>query len=277
MQVSGLRIHPVKSTAIRPVQSAYVTRAGLRGDREWMVVDDAGELVSARELPRLFSVVADNRATGADVDLRLQAPDLPALEVEHPRSATVAVRMFSQPPMHARPVGDRADAWLRRALGRDDLHLVWCDDPTRRSLSPDHSRAGDHTAFADGFPINLVTDASVRQLDAWVHETAIERNEPPTRITAARFRANIEIVGAADPFAEDDWSRVRIGDVDFRVPLPSARCVMTTIGADLRTSKEPIRTLARHRRWDGKTWFAANLIPDTEGTVHVGDDLTILQ
>lgn len=277
MQISGLRVHPVKSTAIRPVQTAYVTRAGLRGDREWMVVDDHGELVSARELPRLFSVVADNPATGADVDLRLDAPGMPTLEAAHPAAELVPVRMFSEPPMRARPVGGEADAWLQRALDRDDLHLVWCDDPTRRALDPDHSRDGDHTAFADGFPVNLVTDASVRQLDDWVRETAAERGEDPTAITAARFRANIEITGASTPFAEDDWSRIRIGEVRFRVPLPSARCVMTTIDEDLRKGKEPIRTLARHRKWDGATWFAANLIPDSEGTIRVGDELTILE
>ncbi|MBO1756381.1 MOSC domain-containing protein [Allobranchiibius sp. CTAmp26] len=277
MQISGLRVHPVKSTAIRAVQTAYVSRAGLRGDREWMVVDGSGELVSARELPLLFSVVTDNRATGVDVDLRLSAPGVDSLDVTRPQTTPVAVRMFSDPPMQARPVGDRADAWLRRALGHDDLHLVWCDDPTRRPLDPDHSRVGDHTAFADGFPINLVTDASVRQLDAWVRQTADERAETPVPISAARFRANIEITGAPEPFEEDHWSRIRIGEVDFRVPLPSARCVMTTIDDDLRKGKEPIRTLARHRRWDGKTWFAANLIPDGEGTLSVGDELTVLE
>ncbi|MBO1767895.1 MOSC N-terminal beta barrel domain-containing protein [Allobranchiibius sp. GilTou38] len=277
MQVSGLRVHPVKSTAIRSVQAAYVSRAGVRGDREWMVVDGDGKLVSARELPRLFSVTADNRATGVDVDLRLGAPGMPNLDVQHPRTDLVTVRMFSEPPMQARPVGEEADEWLQQAVDHDDLHLVWCDDPTRRALDPDYSRDGDHTAFADGFPLNLVTDASVAQLDTWVRETAVERAEAPTVITAARFRANIEISGAPAPFAEDQWSRIRIGEVDFRVPLPSARCVMTTIDEDLRKGKEPIRTLARHRRWEGATWFAANLIPDTEGTVRVGDELTVLE
>jgi hypothetical protein len=50
---------------------------------------------------------------------------------------------------------------------------------------------------------------------------------------------------------------------------------MTTINVDtLRSSKEPIRTLARHRRWDGAVWFGARLIPTGEGTVRVGDPVT---
>lgn len=39
----------------------------------------------------------------------------------------------------------------------------------------------------------------------------------------------------------------------------------------LRTGKEPIRTLARHRRFDGVTLFGQNLIPDTTGLITVGD------
>jgi uncharacterized protein YcbX len=41
---------------------------------------------------------------------------------------------------------------------------------------------------------------------------------------------------------------------------------------------EPITSLARHRRWDGKTWFAANLVPDTPGAVlRVGDEVEVLE
>jgi uncharacterized protein YcbX len=40
------------------------------------------------------------------------------------------------------------------------------------------------------------------------------------------------------------------------------RCVMTTIDRQsLETTKEPIRTLARHRAWDGATWFGTRLTP----------------
>jgi uncharacterized protein YcbX len=45
-------------------------------------------------------------------------------------------------------------------------------------------------------------------------------------------------------------------------------------------SKEPIATLARHRRWDGETWFGMNLIPDRPApgaTLRVGDPVEILE
>jgi hypothetical protein len=47
---------------------------------------------------------------------------------------------------------------------------------------------------------------------------------------------------------------------------------MTTIDPDtLVSGREPIRTLARHRKWDGKVWFGVNLVPDGVGTIAVGD------
>lgn len=277
IRVTGLRVHPVKSTAIRPVDSAQVTRGGLRGDREWMIVDGAGKLVSAREVPGLFAIVSENRATGVDVDLQLTAPGMEPFTLHYPEHGDVQVRMFSDPPLTARTAGAGADSWVQHAVGRDDLHLVWCHDPTARELDPEHSRPQDYTAFADGYPATLVTASSVRQLQHWVDDMAAERGEEPAQIPASRFRANIEVSGSLEPFAEDTWSHIRIGDIDFRVPLPSARCVMTTIDERLLTSKEPIRTMARHRRWDGKTWFAPNLIPDGEGTLNVGDELVVLE
>ena len=40
---------------------------------------------------------------------------------------------------------------------------------------------------------------------------------------------------------------------------------------------EPIRTLSRHRRWDGKVWFAIDVIPDEPGaTLRIGDEIEVL-
>jgi hypothetical protein len=90
-----------------------------------------------------------------------------------------------------------------------------------------------------------------------------------------RFRPNLVIEGAT-PFAEDDWQRVGIGEVTFRKAKLVDRCVMTTISlADLETGKEPIRTLARHRHWDHNTWFAIQLIPESTGSIEVGDEVVV--
>ena len=93
-----------------------------------------------------------------------------------------------------------------------------------------------------------------------------------------RFRPSLVIEDVPEPFAEDHWRRVRVGEVTFRSVRGCDRCVLPTIDPEtLEGGKEPTRTLAKYRRRDGKVWFAVNLIPDTTGTVHAGDPVTVLE
>lgn len=279
MRLVQLNVHPLKSGAIRPVTSSTVLPRGLADDRSWMLVDGDAGLVSAREVPGLFHVVADTPATDPSVGaaLRLRAPGHPDLLVDVPQSAPVAVRLFSL-HLHARPAGPEADAWLRRVLGRDDLRLVWCHAPEQRTLQPGFSQPGDHAAFPDSFPVTIASLASMRQLNDWMVERALELGEdPPGPLPIERFRANLVVDGDA-PFAEDGWGRVVVGEVPFRIGKPVGRCVMASLDPlTLTTAKEPTRTLARHRRFDGgKVFFAVHLVPETTGRISVGDEVRAL-
>jgi uncharacterized protein YcbX len=275
--VRALAVHPVKSTAIRAVRRAEVRPWGLAGDRRWMVVDDAGRLVTAREVHELFTITADTPETAPapGAALRLSSAGHDPIDVVEPDTTPIPVRLHRH-DLIARPADDAASAWIRKVLQRDDLTLVWCDDPTRRSLNPAYSRPGDHTAFADGYPVTLASLDSLARLNDWIVEDALERGEDPgPPLPIERFRANV-VVRGADPFAEDDWGRVRIGEVTFRKVKLIDRCVMTTISpADLTTAKEPIRTLARHRQWDHETWFGIQLVPETTGVIAVGDEVEV--
>jgi uncharacterized protein YcbX len=277
VELKAIAIHPVKSTAIRHVMSAEVRPWGLAGDRRWMVVDADSVLVTARELHELFTITADTPETDppAPKALRLSADGHDPLDLAEPDADLIPVKLFDH-DLLARPADDQANHWLRTVLGREDLSLVWCDDPTRRRLNPTYSRPGDHTAFADGYPVTLASLESLGRLNDWIVEDALLRGEEPQPpLPIERFRPNLVVQGAA-PFAEDDWQRIRVGEVTFRKVKLVDRCVMTTISLlDLETGKEPIRTLARHRQWDGKTWFAVQLVPESTGTIAVGDQVTV--
>jgi len=275
--VTGLGVHPVKSTAIRPLQTATVLPWGLAGDRRWMVVDDAGTLVSARELRELFLITADTPETEPDLPspLRLRARGFDPVDVDEPGSPLIDLRMHSN-DLQGRPASEEASEWIRAVTGRRDLRLVWCDDPTRRTFERDWALPTDHAPYTDSCPVTLASLASLRQLNDWITEGALERGEdPPAPLPIGRFRPNV-VVDGADPFAEDGWQRLRIGEVRFRQPKRVDRCVMTTISAvDLSSTKEPIRTLARHRLADQKTWFAIHLVPEGPGRISVGDPVVV--
>ena len=98
MQITSLAVHPVKSTAIRPLPTVAVLPRGFADDRSWVVVDTDGVVVTAREQHDLFTIVADTPRTdpALDRDLRLRAADLPDLLLDHPDADLVRVKLFSQ-------------------------------------------------------------------------------------------------------------------------------------------------------------------------------------
>jgi Uncharacterized Fe-S protein len=165
------------------------------------------------------------------------------------------------------------------------VRLVWQDDPTVRALAEDKGgMRGEHLSLADAGPLLLASEASMAQLNAWITTDADRQDAPDldpvdprsgTRASGAldigRFRPNVVIDGE-EPFTEDVWPTVRIGNLKFRTTMVCDRCVMTTIDPiTLAGGKEPIRTLARYRRWNGKTWFGTRLVPLGTGTISVGD------
>ncbi len=262
MQVTQLRIYPVKSFAGLDVVSAEVLPWGLAGDRRWGVVDLNGVPVTAREVNSMLSLTAEpladgglllGSATGGSDPLWVDVPaDAPAIAVGHSRQGT------------ALAAGDEADEWLSVRLGAP-VRLVWQPDPRARTVNPNHGGLpGERLTLADAGPLLLTSEASLAQLDAWTDDST-----PP--LDMRRFRPNVVIDGD-EPFAEERWSQVELGGVRFRVASHCDRCVMTTIDPDtLARGKEPIRTLAKHRRRDGKTWFGVRLVPTTQGTISVGD------
>ncbi|MGH3824451.1 MAG: MOSC domain-containing protein [Pseudonocardiaceae bacterium] len=270
LTLTGINRYPIKSCRGQAVDDAVVEPWGLAGDRRWMLVDDEGGMVTAREYPQLVLVTPEFHANG----LLVRAPDLDPLLVDTPDGATLSdVRVFAS-ELAAAPASDHVHAWFSKVVGMS-VRLVYLDDPTRRRPNPRYSRPADRVSFADGYPLLLATEESLAALNDLIAQ-GLRAAEGPMPMT--RFRPNLVVAGAP-AWAEDGWRVLRIGAARLRVGKACDRCVLTTIDpVTARKGKEPIATLARHRRWDGTTWFAINLIPDTPGaTVHVGDEVEVLQ
>jgi len=258
LQVTALNLYPVKSLAGIAPRAAALDERGLSGDRRWAVVEPDGTKLTAREDHRLLGVRAEPLDDGA---VRLVAAGVEPLEVVPPRGGEPVPVDFSG-QASALPAASEASDWLSERIGRP-LRLVWQDETTVRPVRLDRGGLdGDRMSFADAAPIHITTDASLVRLNDWLLETALERGEEPGEpLRHERFRPNVVVDGDV-PFAEDSWTTVRIGEVTFRATMLVDRCVMTTIDrSDLRTTKEPIRTLARHRKWDGSTWFGIRVTP----------------
>ena len=274
MAVTALTAYPVKSLAGVDLAEAVVEARGLCGDRRWAVVDAGGSKVTAREEHALLRLRAEPLDAGG---VRLVDAEGMRLDVDPPRDAEPVAVSFSGQD-RARPAGDVAADWLSSRVGRP-LRLVWQDDETHRPIRPELGGLdGDRNSLSDAAPLHVTSESSLQRLNDWIIETALERGEePPEPLGHERFRPNV-VVGGPAPFAEDGWTSVRIGDVAYRRTMVCDRCVMTTIDrAGLYTGKEPIRTLARHRKWDGATWFGVRLTPvlplPAGAAIHVGDEV----
>ena len=288
MRVETLRIYPVKSLGGTAVESAGVEPWGLAGDRRWGVVDGSGEKVTARELRTMLGLRAEPAGESA---IRLVGPDGSSVVVTPPVDG-VQVPVDHSRQGNARSADDSAHAWLTGQLGQH-VRLVWQDDPTVRSISADKGGLpGESLSLADAGPLLLASAASMAQLNEWIaHDRELpdvpdidpgdlSGTGPAGGVTAPldilRFRPNVVIDGE-EAFEEDRWPGVRIGDVEFRTTMRCDRCVMTTIDpVTLAGGKEPIRTLARYRRADRKTWFGIRLVPLTGGVIRVGDTVAVL-
>lgn len=275
MNVAGLFRYPVKSCRGERLEEAVIEPWGIAGDRRWMIVDADGYAVTAREHHRLVLVTP---AIEPDA-IRLAAPGLPSLRVPVPlegdftERATVTVW---RSVLLATPAGGEAARWLTTIAG-EPVHLVYLDDPTRRPVNPEYGRVTDRVSFADGYPLLLTTEESLEQLNEWIAEGPLAVEGP---LPMTRFRPSV-VVSGAPAWAEDKWRKIMIGDVPFRVAKGSDRCVFTTIDPDTAAKgQEPLVTLAKRRRWDGKVWFGVNLIPDVTadgpGTVRAGDPVEVL-
>ena len=259
---------PVKSCRGEALSEALVEPWGLTGDRRWLIVDADGQQVTAREHPALLLVTPTLRADGG---LELTGPGIDPLHVPPPSGPLVDVSVW-RTGLAATLADDRG--WFSALLGTP-ARLVYLDDPTRRPITSGFAAPQDRVSFADGYPLLLATTASLDVLNDLI-VAGPRGDEGPLSMT--RFRPNVVIRGA-EPWAEDGWRSVRIGDAVFRAVKGCERCVMTTTDPDTaQRGKEPIATLARHRRWDGKTWFGMNLVPDTPGAmIRVGDPVEILR
>jgi uncharacterized protein YcbX len=263
LSLTSIHVYPIKSCRAIDLKAARLDELGIGFDRRLMVIDaETSRYLTQREEPRMALISPQLGPTS----LQVTAPSMPMLKVDTRREGErrdVTVWDFTGP---AEDCGDNAASWISTVLERSVRLVRWADD-AQREVSPKHAGPGVLTAFTDGYPILLTTEASLEQLNSQASE----------RVPMARFRPNIVIKGA-DPFAEDTWRRIRVGDVELDVVKPCSRCAITTVDPlTAKRGKEPLATLAKFRLHEKETWFGQNCIHRSLGSIRVGDPVEVLE
>jgi uncharacterized protein len=257
VRVRALALHPVKSCAGIAVDEALVIETGFEFDRAWMAVDEHGRFVSQRELPRMALV----RPAFEHGDLVLRAPGMLALHLALGAAvAPVQVTVWDD-TLPACDMGNLAAQWFSDFLRRK-LRLARLDPGHKRIASGRWTGTLEaRTAFADGFPLLVISAAAVDELN---RRLAAAGHAP---VGAERFRANIVLDGL-DPHGEDHVEELRFdtadGPVRLRLVKPCSRCSIPDVDpASAETGHAVGDALAAYRadpRLGGALTFGMNAV-----------------
>jgi uncharacterized protein len=264
--IQNLFVYPIKSCAGVAVQEAFLTDTGLEFDRAWMVVDERGEFVTQRELPRMCLI----QPTLKQYDMVLRAPGMLALHialdaVEQPCRASVWGQDCA-----AYDMGDTAAQWFTDFLAQDlppdtkplKLRLVRFD--------PEHVRlsnkkwTGDIEArnqFSDGYPVLVLGQSALDDLNQKL--TALGHSS----VTLQRFRPNIVLSGI-EAHDEDRVSTLHIttaeGMVELALVKPCPRCPIPNVNPTTAVPSpevgDMLQTYRQDARLDGAVTFGMNAI-----------------
>lgn len=261
IKISELNIYPVKSLRQITLAESLVESFGLQHDRRWMVVDESGEMITQRQKTRMCLV----QPSLFDSGIILSAEGMEDISIDNPVGGNkLAVTVWND-QCQANDAGDEAAEWLSEFLS-EGCRLVHFPDNEFRQVDLEYAKEGDRTAFSDGFPLLLTSQASLDDLNRRLAEP----------VPMKRFRPNLVVKGC-DAFIEDNWKKFRIGNITFRVVKPCSRCIIPNIDIDTaKKNNEPARTLATFRRTGNNILFGQNVIAENEGKLAVGMPVEII-
>ncbi|MBS7565175.1 MOSC domain-containing protein [Mucilaginibacter sp. Bleaf8] len=262
LNISQLFIYPVKSLGGIAVNQAWVTSRGLEHDRRWMLVDADNKFLSQRSVPQL-----------AHFKLAL-LPD--GIEVHHqqnkqrfiipfqPQTSEYAQVHIWDDVCTAQFASADADEWFTACTGID-CRLVYMPDDTHRQVDLRYAAPGQVTSFSDAYPILIVSQESLDDLNSRLTE----------KLPMNRFRPNIVFTGG-DAYMEDRLKEFTINSIRFQGVKLCARCVMIGVNQDnAATGTEPLKTLATYRKRNNKIYFGQNLVYQGSGPLQIGDKLSV--
>lgn len=258
VSVSALYVYPVKSCGGTAVDRLELIATGPRHDRELLVVDaTSGLFLTQRQLPRMARI----HPIIQDGYLRVAAPGMPPLA--HALRVTGARRPITiwKDCVESVDQGETVASWFSEYLSHA-VRVVRQHPSCVRRVDPSYATSRqDQVGFADGYPLLLISDASLAELNRRL----------PMPLPMNRFRPNIVIAGCTVPHAEDALGCFRIGHVPLRAVKPCARCVITTVEQQTGTpGVEPLRTLATYRKIPRGVLFGMNVIHQATGWIAIG-------
>jgi uncharacterized protein YcbX len=266
LSIGQIYIYPIKSLGGIAVDTALVTDRGLEYDRRFLLVDANGLFLTQREHSSMAllrtaiegdELIAWHKDNPSD---RLRVPLVP-----EPSLATTTVKVWDD-HCDAQYVTDMADKWFSDKL-KSKCRLLFMPESTKRMVDPVYALHNDITSFSDGYPVLLIGQPSIDDLNSRMNE----------QIPMDRFRPNIVMEGGT-PFEEDSLEHFSVNGINFYGVKLCGRCVVTTIDQETGVAgKEPLKTLSTYRLANNKVYFGQNVLCGGKGRIRFGDEIVVIK
>ena len=279
MIVSKLCVYPLKSGQGIELQQVQVQTKGFLGDRSMMLVSGSGKFITQRQFPQLAKIQV--RIVGQSVTLQVTDHSFaPITFITTLNGALIEVEIWRDRFL-AIDQGDQVAQWFQEFLNLPNdktCRLVRQSAEYLRLLDKKYPSDEDlPLSLADNYPVMLTATASLMELNQRIIEIHQQQSQA---IPMNRFRPNI-VIETIEPFIEDSWRLIQIGEIQFTVVKPSSRCIITTIDqqeGEKNSLKEPLNTLGTFRQLSEQgVMFGVNMIPLNEGLIQKCDRLQILE
>lgn len=263
IQVNQLYIYPVKSLGGIAKQTVEITNTGFKYDRKWMLVDENNVFISQRTLPQMTVLQTAETDKGIKVFHKQNSREAIIIPFDNENDKKISVVIFED-TCDAIEVGKKQNEWFSDML-QSNCKLVYMPDDTKRLVDKEYAANEEITSFTDGYPILMIGQSSLDNLNEKLIET----------LPMNRFRPNIVFTGG-HAHIEDEMASFAINKINFKGVKPCSRCVMTTINQQTgEKAREPLTTLATYRMKNNKVYFGQNVLHQQTGHINTGDEIKI--
>lgn len=136
----------------------------------------------------------------------------------------------------------------RRILLSNESPILAINMASLRALNREITSRGGNEVSPAVFRANIILDSHRGTSSC-----------PPSSATTSLTATNID-TDAELSYAEDNWSRLRIGQQDFKMLGSCRRCHMVCVNQETgEKGEEPFVTLSKTRRFDGKVFFGTHM------------------
>ena len=261
IKIKEIYVYPIKSLKGISLKTAEISETGIKYDRYWMLIDENGNFITQREIPKLtmfhVSFLSDHLVVRFEnktisIPKTLTIKDIQECEIWEEK-------------INGYKENDKINNWFSNILDKKVFLVRNTELPKRTIKNIENSFIN----FTDGQQYLILGQSSLDNLNT--------KLDQPVNID--RFRPNI-VFSNADIHIEDSWNEIQIGKSKFMLTKTCARC--NIIAIDQTTSingKEPLKTLAKYRFKDNKILFGQylKLIDSPDNLLQIGDKITVLK